>query len=597
MPEPTTVATKSSVPTNSPVSLVVVVGKVCQKFNGFEIVENCREHDMTRQSLYLVSLLSVLAVLLLTACAPPGESTWFRDEAELRGVGFVHVSGFKDRPYLPEIMGGGIALFDLEDDGDLDLFFVQSGWHLGSAESASARASHELYLNDGAGNFTRGNLDIQSSNTAYGMGVTAGDYDNDGDTDLYLTNLGENVLLRNDGAGRFRDETVNAGVADAKWSTAATFSDFDNDGDLDLFVANNLNWLAEREIDCFARGVLTYCLPTNYQAPQVDSLFRNNGDGTFTDVTSEAGFRSAFGNGLGAVPADFNSDGLLDLFVANDTMVNQLWLNQGNLVFKNEAVQWGSAVDNHGFAKAGMGIDAADLDDDSDHDVIVVNLEGQSDSVFLNQNTYFRDQTSRVGLGADSRQYTRFGVALVDFDNDSVLDLIEANGKVDGDPRNPEDVFAEPNLVMRGQIVDNLIRFMPLATSDGTIDVQKHTSRALAVGDLDTDGDLDVVVVNRDSMPYVLMNQVGQDNHWLRFRVLNQYGSDALGATVKLTIGSKRQIRYVKVAGSYLSSHDPHVHFGLGSAQRVTEVVVTWPTGEMRELGDVEANQIVSIKP
>lgn len=543
-------------------------------------------------------LASTLGFALLLACNPPiHDDVWFTDKAIERGIEFTHESGFKDRPYLPEIMGGGVALVDVEGDGDLDIYFVQSGWHLGSEVQPSDVPPNELYRNDGSGHFTRAPIDEVPATIAYGMGVTTGDYDNDGDTDLYITNLGENALLRNDGHGRFDDVTLEAGVSDPKWSTAATFSDFDADGDLDLFVVNNLKWSAANEINCYSRGIPTYCLPTNYQSPARDSMFRNNGDGTFTDVTSEAGIELAYGNGLGTVPADFDGNGLLDLFVANDTMVNQLWLNQGDLRFVNRAVQWACAVDNHGFAKAGMGVDTIDLDDDLDHDVLVVNLEGQSDSVYVNQGTYFRDQTSHVGLGAGSRRFTRFGIAFADFDNDSVIDLLEANGKVDGDPKNETDVFAEPNMLFKGKFIDGLVRFEPMVRIDGTESTQTHTSRALAVGDLDLDGDIDAVIVNRDWHPYVLINTVGQDFNWIRFRVLNQYGSDAIGATVTLSIGDKRQRRYVKVAGSYLSSHDPHVHFGLGEVEKVSDVLVRWPTGEEQQFGDFQANQIVELAP
>lgn len=492
-------------------------------------------------------------------------------------------------------MGGGVALVDVDGDADLDLYFVQSGWHLGS--NPETILPNELYLNDGTGQFHAVESQQSFAHSSYGMGVATGDYDNDGDTDLYITNLGENTLLRNDGTGDFQDMTKEAGVNDSSWSTAATFTDFDRDGDLDLFVVNNLVWSAEREIDCYARGVLTYCLPTNYQAPARDTMFRNNGDGTFTNVTAVTGFDLAYGNGLGTVPADFDGDGLLDLFVANDTMVNQLWLNQGDWRFLDKAVQWSCAVDNHGFAKAGMGVDAVDLDDDADQDVLVVNLEGQTDSVYVNENGYFRDRTSHAGLGSGSRRFTRFGVVLADFDNDGVVDLMEANGKVDGDPRTEEDQFAEPNMLFEGRLEEGLIRFESLPTSDGTANPKSHTSRALAVGDLDADGDLDAVIVNRDAAPYVLINAVGANNNWIRFRILNGYGSDAIGATVSLTVGTKQQVRYVKVAGSYLSAHEPVVHFGLGSANTVEDVTVVWPTGEERVVGSLAANQVVVIEP
>ena len=562
---------------------------------------DCRFGLLSHMTVGIFARICVIAAFtgfFLVSCAyEPTSEVWFVDEAAERGVTFRLISGYRDRPYLPEIMGGGVALVDIENDGDLDIYFVQGGWHLGDAPDPTALPPNEIYINDGTGRFSRQPHIVATDQAVYGMGVTAGDYDNDGDTDLYVTNLGENVLLQNDGQGNFTNVTEVAGVSDPAWSTAAAFADFDGDADLDLFVVNNLKWSVEREIDCYARGVPTYCLPTNYQAPAPDSMFRNNGDGTFTNVSAAAGFLQAYGNGLGTVPADFDGNGQLDLFVANDTMVNQLWLNQGDWKFVNHAVQWACAVDNHGFAKAGMGVDAVDLDDDADKDVIVVNLEGQSDSVYVNQGTYFRDQTSRIGLGAGSRRFTRFGVALADFNNDTVFDLYEANGKVDGDPKSEMDVFAEPNMLFEGKPVENLISFEPLTLIDGTGSPKTHTSRGLAVGDLDLDGDLDVVIVNRDATPYVLINQIGQDRNWIRFRVLNRFGSDALGATVSLGVAAKRQYRDVKVAGSYLTSHEPHVHFGLGDAETVQAVKVTWATGETHEFGDYDANQVVVLTP
>ena len=348
----------------------------------------------------------------------------------LRGIDFRHVPGASERYLMPEIMGGGAALLDVDGDGDLDAYLVQSGQSPVTASSSPA-VGNQLFLNEGDGTFVPAR-ESGAEDPGYGMGVTAGDYDNDGDIDLYVTNVGANVLLRNDGNGRFEDVTEFASVGDPGWGTAALFADLDNDDDLDLFVVNYVNWSLGIERDCYdyGTGARNYCDPDNYDAPTHDRLYRNDGDGTFTDVSIEAGLGGVRGNGLGAISADFDRDGRLDVFVANDKTMDRLWLNQGELLFRDEALLWGCAMDDHGVAKAGMGVAAADTDNDGDSELLVVNIEGETDSFFRNEGAYFTDATATVGLATTSRGYTRFGVALADFDNDGRLDLYEANGRV-----------------------------------------------------------------------------------------------------------------------------------------------------------------------
>lgn len=490
---------------------------------------------------------------------------------------------------MPEIMGGGVALADVDGDADLDVYLVQSGsLH---ADQPSDYRENRLYLNDGRGKFL--NMDSGAEDTGYGLGVAAGDYDNDGDIDLYVTNFGTNVLLRNDGRGRFEDVTSHARVGDAGYSTAATFLDLDADGDLDLFVANYVRWDFTVERDCYIGGLLTYCPPANYNAPATDRLYRNNGDGTFEDVTAEAGIGRAFGTGLGALSADFNGDGLPDVFVANDMMVNHLWMNRGGLRFAEEAAYLGCAVDAHGFAKAGMGVAAGDVDDDGDPDLLVVNLAEQTDSFYRNEGKWFVDVTEDVGLATTSRRYTRFGVVLADFDNDGRLDLYEANGSVSpSETKHEGDEFAEPNTLFRGTADGRFVEMLP---AGGAVETSIHTSRGLAVGDLDDDGGLDLVVVNRDAPPYLLMNRVPQRGRWVRFRVRTRTGRDAHGATVSANIGAVRQHRRVAPEGSYLASSDPRVHFGLADETEVTDVSIRWPTGESESFGDFEADRIYDV--
>ena len=536
-------------------------------------------------------LTSSTMLLLLCGCAPV-EAPWFNDEATERGISFVHHSGYDGRPMMPEMVGSGAALVDVDGDLDLDLYLVQSG-RVDRLLPAS-NSANRLYLNRGNGQFDEVPQAFGADDRGYGMGVAAGDYDNDGDVDLYVTNLGANVLFQNDGAGHFNDVTATAGVGDPGWSTAANFVDLDADGDLDLFVVNYLNWTPAIEQDCYGSAFfVTYCGPTVYEVPAMDRLYRNNGDGTFTDVTAVAGIGMAFGNGLGTLSADFDGDGLLDMFVANDTLVNQLWMNHGGLRFAEECMLWSCAMDTAGIEKAGMGVASGDVDDDGDIDLLVVNLERQTDSFFRNEGSYFFDATRQLGLGPTMR-HTRFGVVLADFDNDGRLDLYEANGKVALSEPVEGDGYAEPNSLYRGFLRDGAVRFDEVKPIGGTQLQLIHTSRGLAVGDVDDDGGLDLVVVNGDAAPYLLMNKAPRGN-WVRFKVRDGV-RDAYGATVSATVGATRMSRDVQPAGSYLSASDPRVHFGLGKESMAKGVTVRWPSGEREAFGDFQQSGTHELK-
>ena len=546
---------------------------------------NSAEVRLTR----LGNLPAAFLVCLLCACAPDATDTpepWFEEAAAERGVDFRHVSGFEERYLLPEITGSGAALADLDGDGDMDIYLVQSGSLVSSTDAAD-----RIYLNRGDGHFEPGTPPPDGD--GYGMGVAAGDYDNDGDVDIYVTNVGANVLLQNDGHGRFANVAREAGVDNSGWGASAAFLDLDADGDLDLFVANYIGWRADAELECYMAGVPTYCPPQNYKSPAPDLLFRNNGDGTFTDVSRDAGLQLAFGNGFGVVGADYNQDGRTDVFVANDMTVNQLWLNQGGLTFAESAMDWGCGVDQAGEAKAGMGVTAADLDDDSDVDVLVVNLEGQTDSLFRNAGGWFEDATAEFGLNLTSRRFTRFGVVLADLDNDSRLDLYQANGAVAHRFLAQDDPFAEPNTLYRGTESG---RFELVTPDGGIAGAPRHTSRGLAVGDLDNDGGMDLLVVNRDAAPYLLLNRAPHRGNWIRFRVLTEHDRDAHAATVSATVGTRRLHRDVQPAASYLSSNDPRVHFGLGEATGVTDVTVSWPGGSRESFGDFAAGRDIELR-
>jgi hypothetical protein len=512
---------------------------------------------------------------------------WFRDVADEVGIRFRHESGYRERPLFPEIMGGGVALLDYDGDGALDVYLVQSGTLY---ESHSDLGRNRLYRNRGDGSFDDVTDGSGADDRGYGMGVAVGDYDNDGDPDLYVTNWDANTLLRNDG-GTFTDVTAGAGVGAESWGTSTTFADLDADGDLDLFITNYVEWTVETELDCTDPfGKPDYCSPQNYEAPARDVLYRNEGDGTFTDVSETAGLPAAYGNGLGTCVTDFDGDGRLDIFVANDAMMNQLWINQGGMRFVDDALIRGCAVDEDGFAKAGMGVMAIDYDDDVDRDLIVVNLFRQADSFYVNEGGFFFDYTAQIGLGGVTRHYTRFGIAFEDFDHDGWLDFYAANGRVVNvqKPIREDDVFAEPNVLMKGGPDRKLVEVEP---QGGTVLDGIWSSRAAAFGDLDGDGATDIVIANRQGPAQVLHNVVQPRGNGIRFVVRESSGGQALNAVVTARVGDRVFTRDYMSGYSYQAASDPSVRLGLGEAAAVDEVTVRWVDGEVESFGSREAGR------
>ncbi len=534
------------------------------------------------------------------ATPAPGQAgeAWFVESARERGLDFRHTNGHAEEFWTPEIMGGGGALFDMDADGDLDAYLVQSG----SLQEGAPPALFEnrLYANDGAGRFADVSSGSGTQDPRFGMGVACGDADGDGDTDLFVTNLGRNTLLRNEAPGRFSDQSEPAGLLAEGWNTSAAFLDYDKDGALDLFVVRYIDWSKGSELPCMdPLGRRDYCSPKSYRAPARSLLYHNLGpaaDGTlrFEDVSEASGVSSGAATGLGVATGDLDGDGWLDVFVANDGMPNHLWRNLGpdpggGTRFENVAMRLGAGVDAQGVPKAGMGVVAADLDGDLDLDVLVCNLRGESDSYYRNEGGFFTDRTPLLALGSVSKPFTRFGIALGDFDHDQNLDLYECNGRVER-PRElaPGTPYSEPNLLLAGQSDG---RFVELQPRGGTRELLVEISRAVAQGDVDGDGDLDLLVVNNNGPAHLLLNQVGPQGNWIRLRVLEKSGADALNAALELELGGRKLRRDVAAAFGYLASHDPRVHLGLGELAGVDAVVVRWVDGTRERFGPFPAGR------
>ena len=530
------------------------------------------------------------AALALLAAATAIPTPILVDAAGTAGLRFVHYTGATGEYFLPEILGPGGALFDYDGDGDLDVLLLQGApldtgpdraalFPLPSGHPPGAR----LFRNDlvAGGDRVLRFTDVTEQAglrfEAYGMGAATGDFDNDGDPDVYLTAFGANALLRNDG-GRFTDVTAEKGVGDERWSTSATFFDYDRDGDLDLFVANYVHFSAAANKRCFdAVGARDYCLPSVYR-PVPDRLFRNEGGGRFRDVSEAAGITRADGPGLGVVAADFDGDGWLDLYVANDGAANQLWMNRGDGTFEDRGLFSGTAYNAEGLPEGSMGVAAEDFDGDGDEDLFVTNLPRETSTLYLNQaKAQFHDATDAWGLGTPSAARTGFGAAFFDYDHDGRLDLFVANGAVTivEALRGRPYPFQETSQLFRHP---GAPPFEDVSARAGL--TVAEVSRGVAAGDVDNDGDLDLLVTNNNGTPRLWLNTAERRGRFLQVRLRGTADNrDGIGARVDVVrAGAPTLRRRVRTDGSYLAAGDPRVHFGLGSA-RAEEIVVRWPGG------------------
>ena len=491
-----------------------------------------------------------------------------------------------------ETVGGGVGLLDFDGDGRLDLFFAQGG-PLRPGQGA-VPSSDALFRNQGGGRFEDVSAQVGLIPKGYGQGVAVADYDADGDPDVYVTRYGRNTLWRND-RGKFTDVTDQAGVAVGLWSLGAAFADYDGDGDLDLFVANYFTFDPARAP--FHRdpetGAAEYGMPAEFPG-QPDVLFRNEGDGRFTDVTAAAGVAGA-GRGMGVVAADFDGDGRIDFLVANDAEPNALWRNRGDGTFEEVATGWGIAVDAQGRVAANMGIAHGDTNGDSLQDVVITHFYGEHDTLWRkeilpNGQVLFEDRTHEAGLGIDSLPTTGWGIALADFDQDGSLDMMVTNGHIRRE-RALLYHYENPPLLWRN---GGEGRFANVTATGGDYFRSLHQGRGLACGDLDDDGDLDLVVVHHHAPSVILWNETPRRGHWLMVKLRGRPPNrDAIGARLTARVGSRTLVRTLDGGGSYISAGDPRVHFGLGQAARVDSLEVRWPSGRVETRSSLPVDSVV----
>lgn len=549
---------------------------------------------------------------------PPPQSTqaapMFREVTKDRGLNFQHDAGPTGDFFFPQIMGAGCALFDFDGDGDLDVYLINGG-DFSSPPSESETptgAANQLFRQEANGRFVDVSVEVGLDDHGYGMGIAIGDVDNDGDPDVYLTNYGADQLYLNESAGRFVRAAPDAGIANLRWSASACFVDYDRDGWLDLFVTNYVDWIPRL---CVATGGgdQDFCAPHMFPATS-DRLFHNETgrqpasserQAVFREVSLEAGIAATQGPGLGVLAADFNEDGWPDLYVANDQTSNVLWINQRDGTFRDEAVLRGCANDTQGRSQAGMGVALGDVNGDTFLDLFVTHLDGEANALYLADAVGFRESSGHTGLAQGSFPMTGFGTALADLDLDGTLDLAVVNGRVRRSPSSDEtsgvsdpqsgrfwSAYAQPNQLLMNNGGGG---FREFTSATDPFLKPRAVSRGLASGDIDNDGDIDLLVSNVAGRARLYINQARPRGSWLTVRaVAPQWGGrDAQGAVVRVQSGTRTWQSMVQRAGSYLSSSDPRAHFGLGDARHVDNIEIIWPDGTREAFAGGPVNRLI----
>ncbi len=511
---------------------------------------------------------------------------YFNEITDRSQLDFFHNPVVDSGYYMPESIGSGGAFLDFDNDNDLDIYLVNTAWR-GEPGLIDRPWINRLFRQDSGLSFVDVTASSGLGDTGYGMGVAVGDIDNDGYVDVYVTNDGPDALYRNNGDGTFTNITQSADINNPGWGCSATFLDYNLDGFLDIYVTNYV--LYDTAVTCVYRDELPdYCGPSVFPGVP-DKLFRNDGDGTFTDVSQSSGIAKGAGKGLGVVSADFNGDNYPDIYIANDLEANELWINQCDGTFRDEALMRGIALNETGQAEASMGLAMGDFDGDENVDLFITHLRDQSNTLYHHIGAgSFQDETSIAGLIGMSLPYTGFGTGFFDYDHDGDLDLALVNGRVTRgvilekkETPNYWDDYAEPNLLFENVGSGQFRNASDLA---GLYSSRIENSRGLAFGDVDNDGDIDLLVMNEGGRARLYQNEVPDKGHWLMLRIIDPaLQRDAIGAIVTVIADGRRFSRHVAPGYGFLSSHDPRVHFGLDSAVVVDKIEVLWPGG-IREL-------------
>lgn len=529
---------------------------------------------------------------------PPSAGVHFTDVRQAAGITFRHDATMSGEKEYLETMGSGVGWIDYDQDGLLDLYFVQSTgteWYHPPQPLRSA-----LYHNNGDGTFT----DVTEkagvgSEGFYGQGVAVGDYDNDGYPDMLVTGYGHTILYHNNRDGTFTDVTAKAGVADqGNWSTSAGWFDYDKDGYLDLLICNYIQWSPQNNLWCgdHKPGYRAYCHPDNYRGERI-KLYHNNHDGTFTDVSDASGVGKPEAKGMGVVLADFNHDGWPDIAIANDTWPNFLFLNKHDGTFQDVSFLSGVAASEDGKYEAGMGIDAADLDGDGWPDIYITHLDFELNRLYRNnRDGSFDDATFSSGLGDKATFLSGVSARLFDYDNDGWVDIFQANGSMLDNIRlyHSEVSWKEPKLMFR-----NLGggKFEKVSDQLGADFTRPTVGRGSAVADFDNDGDMDIAVSNSNDFPQLLRNDGGNANHWLEVMLVGvKSNRDGRGAALRLVSDGFTEYRQAQGGMSYMSAQDPRIHFGLGQRKKVQLLEITWPSGTVDKLTDVPMDRIITVK-